>query len=84
MYYVDNVYSLYGGDIIMNNNLILYNKVKEFRITNGLSQEDLARRVGTTRQTIIAIEKNIFNPSAKLALLICLVLDVKFEDLFYF
>ena len=40
--------------------------------------------VGTTRQTIIVIEKGIFNPTAKLALLLCLALDKKFEELFYF
>ena len=49
-----------------------------------MSQEELAKAVGTTRQTIISIEKNLFNPSAKLALLLCLVLDEKFEDIFYF
>ena len=44
----------------------------------------LAILVGTTRQTIIAVEKGKFNPSAKLALLLAAALDVKFEDLFYF
>ena len=53
-------------------------------INKGLSQEELAILVGTTRQTIIAVEKGKFNPSAKLALLLTAALDVKFEDLFYF
>ena len=66
------------------NELVLQNKLKEARSKKGLSQEDLARKVGTTRQTIISIEKNLFNPSAKLALLLCLALDEKFEDLFFF
>jgi len=48
-----------------------------------MSQEELARLTGTTRQTIIAIEKGIFNPSAKLAYLICVALETKFEELFY-
>ena len=58
--------------------------LKQSRQQKGLSQEDLAKLVGTTRQTIISIEKNSFNPSAKLALLLCLALDKSFEDLFYF
>ena len=68
----------------MNNDLILNNKLKEARIKKKISQEELAKIVGTTRQTIISIEKNLFNPSAKLALLICIALDEKFENLFYF
>ena len=66
------------------NEISLKNKLKEIRYKRGLSQEELAKKVGTTRQTIIAIEKNLFNPSAKLALLLCLALDEKFENLFYF
>lgn len=68
----------------MNNDIILNNRLKEVRVAKMLSQEELAKLVGTTRQTIISIEKNAFNPSAKLALLLCMVLDTKFEDLFYF
>lgn len=66
------------------NDLILHNNLKEARVRHNLSQEELARLVGTTRQTIIAIEKGQFNPSAKLALLLTVALDTKFEDLFYF
>ena len=68
----------------MDSELILKNNLKEKRIKKGFSQEDLAKLVGTTRQTIISIEKNLFNPSAKLALLLCTALDEKFENLFYF
>lgn len=68
----------------MNNDLILKNNLKKARQEKNISQEELARKVGTTRQTIIAIEKNMFNPSAKLALLLCYALDKNFEDLFYF
>ena len=64
--------------------LILKNRIKEARVEHNLSQEQLARQVGTTRQTIISIEKNLFNPSAKLALLLCFALDKPFEELFYF
>lgn len=68
----------------MNNEIILLNNLKQKRQDKKLSQDELAKMVGTTRQTIIAIEKNQFNPSAKLALLLCLALDEKFENLFYF
>ena len=68
----------------MNNELILKNNIKKIRSEKKLSQEELAKLVGTTRQTIISIEKNLFNPSAKLALLICIALDEKFENLFFF
>ncbi|MBQ4556043.1 MAG: helix-turn-helix transcriptional regulator [Clostridia bacterium] len=68
----------------MNSDIVLHNKLKEYRQAKKLSQDELAKNVGTTRQTIIAIEKNQFNPSAKLALLLCIALDADFEDLFYF
>ena len=68
----------------MNSDITLKNNLKEFRQIKNLSQEELAKLVGTTRQTIISIEKNLFNPSAKLALLLCVALDTKFEELFYF
>ncbi len=68
----------------MKNDLVLKNNLKQLRQEKDLSQEELARLVGTTRQTVISIEKNLFNPSAKLALLLCTALDVNFEDLFYF
>ncbi len=68
----------------MKSELILKNNIKDKRLQKGFSQEELAKLVGTSRQTIIAIEKQIFNPTAKLALLLCIALDCKFEELFYF
>ncbi len=68
----------------MDNKLILKNNLKSARQEKNLSQEELALMVGTTRQTIIAVEKGSFNPSAKLALLLCVALDKKFEELFFF
>lgn len=68
----------------MDKSLVLNNKLKEIRSAKKLSQDDLAKMVGTSRQTIIAIEKKTFYPSAKLALLLCVALDCKFEDMFYF
>ncbi len=68
----------------MDKELVLCNNLKDVRKMKGFSQEQLAEMIGTTRQTVIAIEKGMFNPSAKLALLLCVALDCKFEDLFYF
>ena len=68
----------------MDNELILKNNLQAVRKQKKLSQDELAKTVGTTRHTIISIEKGVFNPSAKLALLLCIALDSKFEELFYF
>ena len=68
----------------MNDKLILKNRLKDARIQNGLSQTQLAEMVGVSRNTISSIETRQFNPTAKLALVLCIALDRKFEDLFYF
>jgi putative transcriptional regulator len=49
-----------------------------------MTQDELAKTVGVSRQTISSIETGQFNPTAKLALILCVALDKKFEDLFYF
>lgn len=63
--------------------LELNNHLKECRIKKGLSQEELAKLIGTTRQTIISIEKKQYNPTTKLAILLSVALDCKVDDLFY-
>ena len=68
----------------MNDELILKNRLKEARNEKGLSQSQLAKLVGVSRNTISSIETGQFNPTAKLALILCIALDKKFEDLFYF
>ena len=60
------------------------NSLKVARAERGLSQGELARLVGVSRQTISSIETGQFNPTAKLALVLCIALDKKFEELFYF
>ena len=49
-----------------------------------MSQTQLAYMVGVSRNTISSIETGQFNPTAKLALILCIALDKKFEDIFYF
>ena len=68
----------------MDESLILKNRLKEARGEKGLSQAALAELVGVSRNTISSIETGQFNPTAKLALILCVALDKKFEDLFYF
>lgn len=60
------------------------NKLRDVRLEKKLSQSQLAKLVGVSRNTISSIETGQFNPSSKLALLLCLALDKKFEELFYF
>jgi putative transcriptional regulator len=68
----------------MDDKLILKNNLKEIRSQRGLSQSQLAETVGVSRNTISSIETGQYSPTAKLALVLCIALDVKFEDLFYF
>ncbi|EJP25350.1 DNA-binding helix-turn-helix protein [Peptostreptococcaceae bacterium AS15] len=68
----------------MDNLLALKNNLKEIRKEKGYSQTDLAELVGVSRNTISSIETGQFNPTAKLALILCIALDKKFEEIFYF
>lgn len=58
------------------------NNIKVLRAGKGITQEDLADKVGVTRQTIIAIEKNKYIPSLELAYKIALFFEKKIEDVF--
>ena len=75
---VIGVYVLYVSLIKKKNNL------KEARTEKKLSQTQLAEMIGVSRNTITSIETGQFNPTAKLALILCIALDKKFEELFYF
>ena len=68
----------------MNEKLVFKNRLREMRNEKGLSQSELSQIVGVSRQTISSIENGQFNPTAKLALILCIALDQKFEDMFYF
>ena len=68
----------------MENELVLKNNLKEARAKKQISQRELAEMVGVSRNTISSIETGQFNPTAILALIICIALDKKFEELFYF
>jgi len=71
---------MYGITYIRN--MRLENHVKQHRARLNLTQQDLADRVGVRRQTILAIEKGHYVPSALLAFHIARVLGMKVDDLF--
>lgn len=63
----------------------LDNRLRELRQqAGGLTQQELAERVGITRQTVIAIEGNRYSPSLKVAFLIANALGVGIEQVFQF
>lgn len=59
-------------------------RIKEFRARYDLTQEDLARKVGVRRETILFIEKGKYNPSLNLAHSIATVLKTTIDELFIF
>lgn len=61
----------------------LKNRLRVARAEHNLSQEELAKLTGVTRQTIGSIESGQYCPSAKLALILAMKLGVKVEELFY-
>jgi len=62
----------------------MMNKIKIYRAEKNLTQEELALKVGVTRQTIIAIEKEKYVPSLELAFKIARFFDKKIEEVFQY
>lgn len=62
----------------------LKTKIKEFRAREGLTQKDLADKVGVRRETIVHLENGKYNPSLKLAYDISKALKTTIEELFIF
>lgn len=60
------------------------NRIKEFRTRLGMTQDDLARKVGVRRETIVFLEQSKYNPSLKLAHDVAGILKTKIDDLFDF
>jgi len=59
-------------------------KLKVFRAMRDLTQEALAKEIGVTRQTVIAIERGKYNPSLELAFKLARYFDVRIEDIFIY
>lgn len=64
------------GDELMKNN------IKQLRKDHGLRQEDMAEKLSVSRQTIIAIENNKYNPTLELAMKIAKLLNKSVEEIF--
>lgn len=60
------------------------NIIKQLRKEAGLRQEDMAKKLGVSRQTIIAIENDKYNPTLELAMKIAKLLNRHVEDIFFF
>ena len=59
------------------------NDIKKLRKAAGLRQEDLANQVGVSRQTIIAVEINKYDPTLELAMKLAKALEKNVEDIFF-
>jgi putative transcriptional regulator len=62
----------------------VYTRIKEFRMREGITQADLARKAGVRRETIVFLEKGKYNPSLRLAHHIACILHTSIEELFFF
>jgi putative transcriptional regulator len=60
------------------------NRIKEFRAKNGLTQEELAKKVNVRRETIVFLEKGKYNPSLRLAYDLAKTFGISIEELFLF
>lgn len=60
------------------------NNLRIFRVKHNLTQEDLANKIGVSRQTIIALENNKYLPSINLAFKLSKVFNIKIEELFIY
>lgn len=68
----------------MNQHLQLKNRIRELRLEKRFSQTKLAELAGTTQNTISSLETGQYSPTAYLSGLICIALDCKWEDCFYY
>jgi len=59
-------------------------RIKEYRTRSSLTQDDLAKKVGVRRETIVFLEQGKYNPSLRLAHEIAVALHAKIDDLFIF
>lgn len=59
-------------------------RIKELRARHNLTQEELAKKVGVRRETIVFLEKGKYNPSLRLAYNIAKVLETKIDEIFLF
>lgn len=63
--------------------MVMKNKVRMYRAITNLTQEELAKKLGVSRQTIVAIERERTDPSLRLGLRMARLFKVRVEDIFY-
>ena len=66
-----------------DDSILLKNDISVYRERMGLTQGELASKCGVRRETIVNLERGKYNPSLKLALKICAVLQARVEDIFW-
>ena len=69
-------------DYLINQWFVFHIKLKRVRLSKGITQTQLAKMSGVSRNSISSIETGIYKPSAVHAALICSALGCKFEDVF--
>lgn len=74
-------YSIYGSDYM---EVVIENRIAEFRKEFGLSQHRLAKAVGMKRRSIMAYENNTISPTLETAYKICKVLNKDIKEVFIF
>jgi putative transcriptional regulator len=60
------------------------NQIRELRAARSMTQQELADRVGVTRQTVIAIEQDKYSPSLETAFKVAMVFDLPLEQVFQY
>ena len=68
----------------IDNRRRIHNRIVVLRAERGMSQKDLAEQLGVSRQTIISLEKNRYNPSLKLAFDIAVLFGVELQEVFQY
>jgi putative transcriptional regulator len=68
----------------MERDISMKTRIKEFRARYDLTQEDLARKIGVRRETVLFLEKGKYNPSLQLAHDVAKALGTTIEELFIF
>ena len=70
--------------MIINRQFVFKNKIKELRESRGMTQTELAVFIGKSQSTVSCLELGIISPTAYLSGLICLALDCKWEECFFY
>jgi putative transcriptional regulator len=70
--------------MVINNERKIRNRIVVLRAERGLSQKEVADKLGVSRQTIISLEKNRYNPSLKLAFEIAIMFGVDLHEVFQY